>query len=178
MTTQEQRAHTARHLAAHAVFALRAGFRIERLALNTTSHPHGGIVCDWKQGRAAYGDDTKLINRSFAFAYIGGIIDQEHPCDLCDEIQVEIKTDMEASEDSRETAVAWRLADSVQDTNSFAHVGYKLASRLIRKDKLLIDDLGFLLTQAESLDEASLLKWFRENASHYSLDELETINTY
>lgn len=178
MTTPEQRFHTARHLAAHAVFALRAGFRVERLALDTTSHPHGCIACDWKQARAAYGNDTKLINRSFAFVYIGGIIDQEHPCDLCDEIEVEIKADMEASDDSRETAVEWSLVDSVQDTNSFAHIGYKLASRLIRKDKPLIDDLALLLTQTESLDEAALLNWFKAKAPHYSLDELETTNTY
>ena len=39
-------------------------------------------------------------------------------------------------------AMLWDLARSVNDTDSFAHGGYKLASRLIRKDANLIDTLA------------------------------------
>jgi hypothetical protein len=85
---------------------------------------------------------------------------------------------MAASEDCRETVVAWNLVDSVQETNAFARIGYKLASRLITRDKSLIENLAATLTKKRSLDETSLLKWFQENASPYSFDELEKANTY
>jgi len=173
----DQQMHTARYLAAHAIFALRAGFPVKQIELEAPSREHG-FVCDWKQVREAYGDDTKLIHRSFALAYIGGLIDQGSDIDPSEDLRAEMKADMEASEDSRETAVAWHLVGSIKETTSFAHVGYKLASRLLRKDKLLIDRLAVFLTDKRSLDEKSLLQWFQENASPYALDELETTNTY
>jgi hypothetical protein len=174
----KQRSRTGRHLAAHAVVALRAGFRVERVVLDTASSVHGGVTCDWKQAREAYGDDTKLIHRSFALVYVGGLIDQEHLENLSDEFRAEMKADMAASEDSRETAVAWNLAASVQDTNAFARIGYKLASRLIKKDGPVIEKLSVLLTERGCLEEAFLMEWFKRNALPYSLDELEQTNTY
>ena len=174
----EQRSRTARHLAAHTVVALRAGFRVERVALDAISSVHGGVTCDWKQAREAYGDDAKLIHRSFALVYVGGLMEQEHLENLSEEFRAEMKADMAASEDSRETAVAWNLAASVQDTNAFARIGYKLASRLIKKDGPVIERLSILLTERGSLDEASLMEWFQKNASQYSLEELEQTNTY
>ena len=170
----EQRSRTARHLAAHTVVALRAGFRVERVALDAISSVYGGVTCDWKQAREAYGDDTKLIHRSFALVYVGGLMDQEH----LENLSGEFRAEMAASEDSRETAVAWNLAASVQDTNAFARIGYKLASRLIKKDGPVIERLSILLTERGSLDEASLMEWFQKNASQYSLEELEQTNTY
>jgi hypothetical protein len=174
----QQRSHKARHLAAHAIVALRAGFHVEHIELNTTSTAQSGVTCDWKQSRASYNDDEKLIHRSFAMVFIGGIVDQEKFQSLPDELQGEMKADMTAAEDCRETAVAWNLAESVQETNPFARVGYKLASRLLKKDRALIDDLATHLAERESLDEASLQTWFQKHASRYSLDELETTNTY
>ncbi|WP_158748727.1 hypothetical protein [Acidobacterium sp. S8] len=174
----EQRSRTARHLAAHAIVALRAGFRVERIALDAISNAHGGVVCDWKQAREAYRDDEKLIHRSFALVYVGGLIDQEHLENITDDLRAEMKADMAASEDSRETAVAWNLVASVQETNAFARIGYKLASRLIKKDGPLIEKLSVLLAEWGSVDEASLMEWFQQNASPYSLDELEKTNTY
>ena len=174
----QQRSHKARHLAAHAIVALRAGFRVEQIELNTPPTAQSGVTCDWKQSRAEYNDDEKLIHRSFALVFIGGIIDQEKLQTLPDELQQEIKADMAASEDCRETAVAWNLAESIQETNPFARIGYKLASRLLKRDRALIDDLAAYLAEKESLDEASLQTWFQKNASPYSLDELETTNTY
>jgi hypothetical protein len=150
--------------------------------LDATSTAHGGVTCDWKQARKAYDDDTKLIHRSFALVYTGGLMDQENKQenleDLPSDLRAEIKADMAASEDSRETAVAWNLIESVQNTNAFARIGYKLASRLLTKDKPLIEKLAAVLTEKGSLDETSLLRWFQENASPYSLDELEKTNTY
>jgi len=166
-----------KHLAAHAVLAFRAGFRVERVSLKATSN-QSGITCNWKEARGCYRDDAKLINRSFALAYIGEIVDQDNVENLSDELREEIKADMVASEDSRETAVAWNLVESVRDINPFAHIGYKLASRLIRKDKLLIEKLAAHLLKKQALDEKSLLIWLQENASPYSLDELEKANTY
>ena len=177
-TESQQRSHKARHLAAHAIVALRAGFRVERIELKTASTSQSGVTCDWKQSRAVYHDDEKLIHRSFAMVFIGGIVDQEKLQSLPDELQGEMKADMAAAEDCRETAVAWNLAESVQETNPFARIGYKLASRLLKKDRALIDDLATYLAEKESLDEASLQTWFQENAVPYSLDELETTNTY
>ena len=174
----EQRSRTARHLAAHAVVALRAGFRVEQVTLDATSSVHGGVTCDWKQAREAYGDDAKLIHRSFALVYVGGLIDQEPLENLSDEFRAEMKADMAASEDSRETAVAWNLAASIHETNAFARIGYKLASRLLKKDGPVIEKLSVLLAERGSLDEASLMEWFQKNASSYSLDELEQTNTY
>ena len=92
-------------------------------------------------------------------------MDQEH----LENLSGEFRAEMAASEDSRETAVAWNLAASVQDTNAFARIGYKLASRLVKKDGPVIEKLSVLLTERGSLDEASLMEWFQKNASPYSL---------
>jgi len=59
-----------------------------------------------------------------------------------------------------------------------APIGYKLASRILAKEKALIAELAVVLTEMGSLDEKSLLAWFQENAPPYSLDELEKANTY
>jgi len=168
----------ARHLAAHAIFALRAGFRVEQVTLDAISNAQSGVICDWKQAREAYADDAKLMHRGFAFTYIGGLINQENLQNPPDELRAEMRADMAASEDCRETVVAWNLVESVQETNAFARIGYKLASRLITRDKSLIENLAATLAEKRSLDETSLLKWFQENASPYSFDELEKTNTY
>lgn len=176
-SSELKRSVTAKHLAAHTIFALRAGFCVERVALNEAANAHG-VTCSWKQAREAYGNDTKLIHRGFALAYIGGIIDQDHLEHLSDDLHAEMHADMAASEDCRETAVAWNLVSSVKETTPFAHVGYKLASRLIKKDRPVIEKLAALLLEREALDQAALLTWFEENASSYPLDELEKTNTY
>jgi len=88
--TTEQPSRAAKHLAAHAVLAFRTEFRVESVSLSATSS-QGGIICHWKQARAAYANDTKLVNRSFALAYIEDIIDQEELDRLPDDSREEIQ---------------------------------------------------------------------------------------
>jgi hypothetical protein len=77
-----------------------------------------------------------------------------------------MNADMAASEDSRETAVAWSLVASIQDINAFVRIGYKLASRLIKKDGPVIEKLSVLLAERGFLDEASLMEWFKKKLNH------------
>jgi hypothetical protein len=92
--------------------------------------------------------------------------------------QIEIKSDMASSENLREAAVEWGLVSSIQDTNPFAHSGYKLASRLIKQDRAVIDALTELLFERRSIDEPTLVAWFDQNAPAYPLEKLETSDTF
>jgi hypothetical protein len=168
----------ARHLAAHTVAALRARFRVEFVSLDGIDETRSGVSCDWRQARSAYNDDTKLVVRCFALAYIGGLIDEDKSNDFSGLHRLEVKSDMAFSESLREVAVAWGLAPSIQDTNPFAHSGYKLASRLIKRDQAVIELLAAVLMEEISIDESELLAWFEENAPAYPLEDLEKTNTF
>src|ERR1700761_2454976 len=168
----------ARHLAAHAVAALRAQFRVELVTLNGTTETQSGVQCDWKQARAAYNDDRRLLIWGFALAYIGGLIDEGGTDDFSGAHRLEVKSDMDLSEELRETAVELGLAPSIQETNPFAHSGYKLASRLIRRDRTVIDSLSALLIERTIINESALLAWFGENAPAYPLGDLEKSSTF
>jgi hypothetical protein len=168
----------ARHLAAHAVAAQRAGIRVELLTFNGIREGQSGVRCEWRQARTIYNDDRRLLIWGFALAYIGGLIDEGGANELSDLHRFELKSDMELSEILRETAVEWKLAPSIQDTNPFAHSGYKLASRLIKRDRTVIDALAALLIERTDIGESALLAWFDENAPSYPLEELENSGTY
>ena len=43
--------HFANHLAAHAIVALRAEFRVEQIELQTAGGQRSGVTCDWKEAR-------------------------------------------------------------------------------------------------------------------------------
>src|SRR6202012_6035948 len=64
---------SAKHLAARAVMAYRAGFPIALLSVTCSSECPSGIVCDWKGQRDSFHNDVKLLGRAFAFVYIGSI---------------------------------------------------------------------------------------------------------
>jgi hypothetical protein len=70
-------------------------------------------------------------------------------------------------------AMLWDLARSVNDTDSFAHGGYKLASRLIRKDANLIDTLADKLSVAITISGEQLHSWLDDHAGALDLDDLE-----
>lgn len=73
ITLQQQ---SAKHLAARAVMAYRAGFSVALLSVTSSSERASGIVCDWKSQRDSFQNDAKLLGRAFAFVYIGSIVDQ------------------------------------------------------------------------------------------------------
>jgi hypothetical protein len=161
------------HLAARAVMAYRAGFQIESLSISGGAKMESGIACEWKSVRAGYRNDLKLLNRAFAFVYIGTLIDQEISQPISDNLRKELTSDMSSALDARETAVQWGHASAVKDTNPFAHTGYKLASRLLRADRPLIDALAGELLATETMNRDQLKSWLDSRASPLTLEELE-----
>jgi hypothetical protein len=175
MTSQQQ---YAKHLAARAVMAYRAGFPIALLSVASSSERPSGIVCDWKGQREAFHDDANLLGRSFAFVYIGSIVDQEISDPISDELHKEIVSDLSNALDARQTAVDWGVVEAVTETNPFAHTGYKMASRLLRADQPLIDSLARELTSQGTIEGDVLKKWLDANARPLDFNELETNITY
>jgi hypothetical protein len=172
------RQQSAKHLAARAVMAYRAGFPITLLSLNSSAEHVSGIASDWKSQREALHNDTKLLSRAFAFIYIGSIVDQTVGDTMSDELHKELLSEMSSALDARQTAVDWGIAESVTETNPFAHIGYKLASRLLRTDQLLIEALAHELTAQGTIEGGALTKWLDVHASPLNFDELETSMTY
>jgi hypothetical protein len=169
---------SAQHLAARAVLAYRAGFRVGRLSATNSSERPGGVACDWRGLRDSFHNDTKLLGRAFAFVYIGSIVDQAITDPISDELRKELVSDMSSALDARQTAVDWGLAKAVADTNPFAHTGYKLASRLLRMDQPLIESLARELTSQGTIEGDALRDWLDANASPLNFDDLETRTTY
>jgi hypothetical protein len=169
---------SAKHLAARAVMAYRAGFPVVLVSVTSSRKRPSGIVCDWKGQRDSFQNDEKLLGRAFAFVYIGSIMDQAISDPISDELRKELVSDMSSALDARQTAVDWGVAKAVADTNPFAHTGYKLVSRLLRMDLPLIESLARELTSQGTIEGDALKKWLDGNASPLNLDELETITTY
>jgi hypothetical protein len=67
ITSQQQ---SAKHLAARAVVAYRAGFPVTLLSVTSSSERPSGIVCDWKGQRDLFQNDAKMLGRAFAFVYV------------------------------------------------------------------------------------------------------------
>src|SRR3954451_7192585 len=88
--SQEQ---SAKHLAARAVMAYRAGFPVVLLSV-TSSERRSGIECDWKGQRDSFHNDEKLLSRAFAFVYIGSIVDQAISDPISDDLHRELISDM------------------------------------------------------------------------------------
>jgi hypothetical protein len=169
---------SAKHLAARAVMASRAGFPVTLLSVTSSSERPSGIVCNWKGQRDPFHNDVKLLGSTFAFVYVGSIVDQAISDPLSDELHKELVSDMSSALDARQTAVDWGVAKAVTDTNAFAHTGYKLASRLLRTDQPLIESLARELTSQITIEDVALRKWLDANASPLNFDELETSTTY
>ena len=169
---------SAKHLAARAVVAYRAGFPVALLSVSSSSERPSGIVCDWKGQRDSFHNDEKLLGRAFAFVYVGSIVDQAITDPISDELRKELLSDMSSALEARQTAVDWGVAKAVKDTNPYAHTGYKLASRLLRMDQPLIESLARELTSQGTIEGDALKKWLDANASPPNFDELETSITY
>ena len=105
--SQEQ---SAKHLAARAVMAYRAGFPVALLSVTSRSDRPSGIVCDWKGQRDSFHNDAKLLGRAFAFVYIGSIVDQAISDPILDELRKELVSDMSSALEARQTAVDWGVA--------------------------------------------------------------------
>jgi hypothetical protein len=169
---------SAKHLAARAVMAYRAGFPVALLSVTSSSERPSGIVCDWKGQRDSFHNDAKLLGRAFAFVYIGSIADQAISDPISDELRKELVSDMSSALEARQTAVDWGVAKAVADTDPFAHIGYKLASRLMRTDQPLVESLARELTSRGTIEGDVLRTWLDANASPLNFDELETNTTY
>jgi hypothetical protein len=175
MASQEQ---SAKHLAARAIMAYRAGFPVALLSVTSSSERPSGIVCDWKGQRDSFHNDEKLLSRAFAFVYIGSIVDQAISDPISDELRRELVSDVSSALEVRRTAVDWGVAEALKDTNPYAHTGYKLASRLLRTDQPLIESLARELTSQGTIEGDALRKWLDGNASPIDFDALEAITTY
>jgi hypothetical protein len=91
--------------AARAVMAYRAGFPVTLLSLTRSNERPSGIECDWNGQRDSFHNDAKLLDRAFAFVYIGSIVDQAISDPLSDELRKELVADMSSALDERQTAV-------------------------------------------------------------------------
>ncbi|ABF42721.1 hypothetical protein Acid345_3720 [Candidatus Koribacter versatilis Ellin345] len=169
---------SAKHLAAQAVVAYRAGFPVALLSVINDNERLSGIVCDWKGQRDSFHNDAKLLGRAFAFIYIGSIVDQADTDPISVELKKELTSDLSSALDARQTAVDWGVAESVTDTNPFTHAGYKLASRLLRADQPLIESLARELLTRGTIEGDALKKWLDTKASLLDFDELESSTTY
>ena len=169
---------SAKHLAARAVMAYRAGFPVAPLSLTSSSERPSGIVCDWKSQRDSFQNDEKLLGRAFAFVYVGSIVDQAISDPISDDLRKEVLSDMTSALEVRQTAVDWGVVQALTDTDPFAHAGYKLASRLLRTDQPLIESLARELTSQSTIEGVALRKWLDANVSPLNFDELETSTTY
>jgi hypothetical protein len=158
--------------------AFRAGLPITLLSVTNSSERSSGIVCDWKGQRDSFHNDAKLLGRAFAFVYVGSIVDQAISDLISDELRKELVSDMSSALDARQTAVGWGVAKAVTDTDPLAHIGYKLASRLLRTDQPLIESLARELTSQGTIEGDALRTWLDANASPLNFDELETSTTY
>jgi len=167
---------SAKHLAARAVMAYRAGFPVALLSVTSSCERPSGIIGDWKSQRDSFQNDAKLLRR--AFAYVGSIVDQTISDPISDDLRKEVVSDMSSALEVRQTAVDWSVANAVTNTDPFAHAGYKLASRLLRTDQPLIESLARELTSQDTIEGDALKKWLDANASPLNFDELETITTY
>ena len=176
-TTASQQ-QSAKHLAARAIMAYRAGFPVALLSLTSNSERASGIVSDWKDLRDSFHNDEKLLSRAFAFIYIGSIVDQAIRDPISDELHKELVSDMSSALEARQTAVDWGVANAVTETDPFAHGGYKLASRLLRMDQPLIESLARELTSQGTIEGDALKKWLDGNANPLNFDELEAITTW
>jgi hypothetical protein len=168
----------AKHLAARAVMAYRAAFPIQRVSLSSPNGNETGIVCDWKQVRSTGISDDTLLRRGFAFVYIGSIMDQGTSQEISEDLRKELSADMLDAIEARHTAVEWGLVSSVNDSNPFAHSGYKLASRLLRTDRGLVEELAIVLNTERDIDGPRIVLWLDERADELSLEELEKLITY
>jgi len=175
LASQQQ---SAKHLAARAVVAYRAGFPVALLSVTSSSERPSGIVCDWKGQRDSFHNDEKLLGRALAFVYVGSIVDQAISDPISDELRKELVSDMSSALEARQTAVDWGVAKAVRDTNPYAHTGYKLASRLLRMDQPLIESLARELTSQGTIEGDALKKWLDAGASPLNFDELERSITY
>ena len=176
--TIASREQSAKHLAARAVMAYRAGFPVALLSVTGSNEHPSGIVCDWKGQRDSFHNDEKLLGRAFAFVYVGSIVDQAISDPISDELRRELVSDVSSALEARQTAVDWGVAKAVTDTNPFAHTGYKLASRLLPMDQPLIQSLARELTSKGTIEGDAFRKWLDANASPLNFDELETSTTY
>jgi hypothetical protein len=148
----------ARHLAARVIMALRAGFKVQSVSIDCFDSALKAVVCDWKAERKTYANDGRLVQRAFAFIYIGTIIDQRSSDEPSDAIRVQVDDDMLSAQEVREAAVEWRLVPSIADTNPYLHQGYKLANQL---------------AASRVMKQIALETWFASHAKPLSLETLE-----
>jgi hypothetical protein len=160
---------SAKHLAARAVMAYRAGFPVALLSVTSSSEHSSGIVGDWKSQRDLFQNDAKLLRRAFAFVYVGSIVDLAISDPISDDLRKEVVSDMSSALEVRQTAVDWNVAKALTDTDPFAHAGYKLASRFVRRDQPLIESLARELTSQSTIEGDALRKWLDANASPLNL---------
>ena len=158
--------------------AYRAGFPIDSLSISGGKASQNGIGCYWKSLRGCYANDDKLIRRAFAFVHIGTIVDRGSDQPVSEDLRKEVLADMASALEARQTTVLWSLAPSVTDTDPFAHGGYKLASRLLKKDGALIAGLAEELCLAGAMSGKQVHSWLDAHADPLDLSDLERSATF
>jgi len=161
--------HTAEHEAAHAIVAILSGLKVTGIALIEEGPLSGGIKCDWKASRGTM-PDQQLVTASFALAYAGGIIDMARTGKGIGETMCALKWDKAAIEDSRRTAIEWKVSSSIDETAGLSKAGFQESINLITEHRELVQKLADELMDKVSLDEKELADWYANARSAKELD--------
>jgi len=152
---------TAEHEAAHAVVALLCGFKVDRIALHVSGELRGGVYCDWKASRGTTHDED-LLERAFAVAYAGSIMEMNRSGKGIGETLEELPTDVDGIEDVRKTAVDWAVVSDLVETAKLSERGMQLATAIIQANEDLIAHLADELLLQRELNQDSIEAWFEE----------------
>lgn len=152
---------TAEHEAAHVLVALSCGFRVHRIALHTSAIQLGAAHIEWKASRGTMRDD-ELLEKAFAVAYAGSIIEMNRSSKGIGETLNELPSDVGMIQDIRTTAVDWAVAKNVSETATLSKRGMELAAAIILENEDLVASLADELLVHGELNEDAIEAWFEE----------------
>jgi len=118
--------------------------------------------------------DQQLVTASFALAYAGGIIDMDRTGKGIGETMSALKWDKAAIEDSRRTAIEWKVSSSIDETAGLSGAGFQESVNLITEHRELVQKLADELMDMASLNEKELADWYATARSTEQLDRAES----
>jgi hypothetical protein len=114
---------------------------VKSIALIEEGPLRGGVECDWKASRGTM-PDQQLVTASFALAYAGSIIDMARTGKGIGETMRVLKWDKAAIEDSRRTAIEWKVSSSIDETAGLSDAGFQESINLITEHRELVQKLA------------------------------------
>jgi hypothetical protein len=119
------------------------------------------VYCDWKASRGTTLDED-LLERAFAVAYAGSIMEMNRSGKGIGETLEELPTDVDGIEDVRKTAVDWAVVSDRAETAKLSERGMQLATAIVQENEDLIALLADELLVQRELNQDSIEAWFEE----------------